>query len=148
MVHPDPDLASGYVITEKDKYKVCPEKADAIGDKSLLGKLQSGETHTLEDGTVLRPEDIYGKEKRLGRKVVILGDTSDPSGIAEIGIGPDLLVHEATYAAGLQHMAKKRGHSTARMAGEFARGIGAKTLAITHFSNRYKMNEASPEVSL
>ena len=39
---------AGYVFTEKDKAKVCPEKATALGDPKLVGMLQAGETLTLE----------------------------------------------------------------------------------------------------
>lgn len=52
-------------------------------------------------------------------------------------MGADLLAHEATFAAGMESKAHKAQHSTAPMAGAFARQIQANALVLTHFSNRY-----------
>jgi ribonuclease Z len=116
---------------------------------SLLGKLQAGETVVLQDGTVLEPPP-----RRPGRKVVILGDTYDPSPIVSLAQGADVLIHEATnaYLPGIdpatrsadesaefvEARTKSRGHSTPQMAGKFARQIGAKRLVLNHFSARYR----------
>jgi len=85
------------------------------------------------------------------RRVVILGDTSDPSAIRQLAQNADVLVHESTlasvapigeknlhkYARNLVHeTAVKRGHSTAEMAGQFAKSINARILALNHFSAR------------
>jgi ribonuclease Z len=86
------------------------------------------------------------------RKIVILGDTSDPSAIIPLCISPppSLLVHEATDAyipRTIQPHAKRtaqdilrktleRGHSTPAMAGEFALKVGAKMLVLNHISGR------------
>ena len=56
---------------------------------------------------------------------------------AEVGRGADLLSHEATFSQNMAHKAHKAQHSTAEMAGRFARQIGASTLILTHFSSRY-----------
>ncbi|KAF8486690.1 hypothetical protein JB92DRAFT_2759501, partial [Gautieria morchelliformis] len=86
------------------------------------------------------------------RKVVILGDTSDPSEIIPFARGASLLVHEATNAwlppglgkrsnptspAEVREKAISRGHSTPDMAGEFANTIGAQRLFLNHFSAKF-----------
>ena len=46
-------------------------------------------------------------------------------------------------------MVRESGHSTARMAGQFAKECGAKRLALTHISSRYPANSKrfdSPEM--
>ena len=53
------------------------------------------------------------------------------------GMGADLVSHEATFSAGMEKKAHVAQHSTAPMAGAFARKIRAKALVLTHFSNRY-----------
>lgn len=115
---------------------------------SLLGQLQVGETVILADKTVLEPPP-----RRPGRKVVILGDTYDPSPIVPLSDGADILIHEATNAylpgvdpdtkadeseAFVEARTKSRGHSTPQMAGAFARRIKAKKLVLNHFSARYR----------
>ncbi|PRP84536.1 hypothetical protein PROFUN_05871 [Planoprotostelium fungivorum] len=117
---------------------------------SLLGKLQKNEKITLPDGTVLEPPGL-----REGRKVVILGDTHDPSAIAPLSHGATVLVHEATNAylpesdSAAQSMTREehqewtmsRGHSTPEMAGAFAASIGANALVMNHFSARYRADD-------
>lgn len=96
----------------------------------------------LKDGTVIQPQP----DDDPARKIVILGDTSDPSAIAPLAQDASLLVHEATYAffplrtlqtgnIGLESVretAKLRGHSTADMAGKFAKEIKARMLVLNH----------------
>ncbi|KAI8853824.1 beta-lactamase-like protein [Chytridium lagenaria] len=105
IVHTVPTV--GYVIEEspvKGRLRVeiatpiLQRNKQALGLKnplSLLSKLKAGETLTMPDGT---PD-------RKGRCVVILGDTSDPSGMEAVvtpvemgGGGCDVIVHEATNA--------------------------------------------------
>jgi ribonuclease Z len=114
---------------------------------SVLRQLQAGETVELSDGTVL-----HGPERRPGRKLTILGDTYDPSPIAKLALGSDLLIHEATNAhlpgvdpgtkdddtfESVQARTMSRGHSTPQMAGLFGKAVAAQKLALNHFSARY-----------
>ena len=82
---------------------------------------------------------------RPGRKLVVLGDTCNPSYIEPFGKEADLLVHEATFSTGQSDKSYRAKHSTATMAGNFARRIRANTLIITHFSGRYDVASAPSE---
>lgn len=79
---------------------------------------------------------------KLGRRVLLLGDTVDSRGIAPVAVGADLIAHEATFAAGMEGKAVLAQHSTAWMAGQFAWAIQAKGLVLTHFSARYEGSAA------
>ncbi|CAE6491150.1 unnamed protein product [Rhizoctonia solani] len=124
---------------------------DVRHPRALLGQLlQTREPIVLPDGTVINPPPL----SIPGRKLVILGDTCDPWGMKEMSLGASLLVHEATNAYiplevdpqgpgkresedSIKERAMQRGHSTPRMAGEFARAIGAKRLVLNHFSSKF-----------
>lgn len=94
-----------------------------------------------------------------GRKVVVLGDTYDASGCHSLATGADLVVHESTNAylptlddsqaegkrregvlisrETVRATAREHGHSTPEVAGDFARVVGAKALALNHLSVKY-----------
>ena len=70
--------------------------------------------------------------------MVILGDTCNSDALAQAAYGADLGSHEATFAKGMEDKAEIAQHSTALMAGQFARKINARQLVLTHFSPRYQ----------
>lgn len=106
--------------------------------------------------TVRRPDPCLGFVIRESvspfRKIVILGDTYDPSDIIPLCTDPppSLLIHEATDAHISQDIDPKakrpfelvrektlaRGHSMPAMAGTFARQIGAEKLVLNHIGGR------------
>ena len=61
---------------------------------------------------------------------------------AGIARGADLVSHEATFTKHMERKAWKSQHSTAAMAGDFARRIEASLLVLTHFSSRYSQISA------
>ncbi|KAF7777465.1 hypothetical protein Agabi119p4_3537 [Agaricus bisporus var. burnettii] len=90
------------------------------------------------------------------RKVVILGDTCDPSPIIPLCSNPrpSLLIHEATDSTispetdDAGRLSKRqlpdvmkttlaRGHSTTSMAGEFAKLVNAQMLVLNHIGSRF-----------
>jgi ribonuclease Z len=147
LVHRVPCL--GYVLGEDPRPgRFHPERAVALGlpDGPLYRQLQLGETVLLADGREISPEAVCDPP-RPGRKVVLLGDTSDASAIIPAGLGCDLLVCEATYDGSRQAKAVTWGHSTTLMTGELAARIRAKTLIITHFSSRYTDTAKSQTVA-
>ncbi|KZT66032.1 Metallo-hydrolase/oxidoreductase [Daedalea quercina L-15889] len=118
---------------------------------SVMKQLQQGMSVELADGTVL-----FGPPRRPGRKLAILGDTCDPSPIADLAADADLLVHEATNAhlpgidpntkpedsnESVEARTRSRGHSTPQMAGAFGKRTRAKKLLLNHFSARYAGND-------
>ncbi|GAQ82807.1 hypothetical protein KFL_001250030 [Klebsormidium nitens] len=131
----------GYVVEETYERKVDPLRARGWGLEPgpMFAKLERGETVRLPNGTVVRPDDVL--EAPTQRKVCILGDTCDSSNLATVAQNADVLVHEATFENKYEDKALVSTHSTAGMAGAFARDIGAKLLILTHFSKRYESLE-------
>ncbi|XP_066458590.1 zinc phosphodiesterase ELAC protein 1 isoform X2 [Eleutherodactylus coqui] len=132
----------GFVITEKDrpgKLNISKLQELGIPPGPLYGKLKFGFAVTLENGQTISPSDVLG-DPVPGRKVCILGDCSGvvASGTATLCQGADLLVHEATLDDTQMEKARDHGHSTPKMAAEFANLCRAKRLVLTHFSQRYK----------
>lgn len=133
----------GYRLTERDRpgrlmAEVLKEKGLSSGP--LFGKLKRGEPVELPSGEVVRPED-YTDGFWPGRIITVLGDTSPCSEVVELARGADVLVHEATFAAGLEAKAHEFGHSTTTEAAEAAHRAGASKLVMTHFSGRYANDE-------
>jgi ribonuclease Z len=143
----------GYVVLEAavpgkiDPKQYIPHLKRTGTPMSVMRRLQQGEAVELSDGTILR-----GPPKRPGRKIAILGDTYDPSPIAELAMHADLLIHEATNAhlpgidpetkasdtySIVEERSKSRGHSTPQMAALFAARVNARKLVLNHFSSRY-----------
>ncbi|XP_066993348.1 zinc phosphodiesterase ELAC protein 1 [Anabrus simplex] len=137
----------GYVIKEKDQ----PGKLDIelllqLGTTPgpLYSKLKKGETVTFPNGVTVEPSQVLGPNKP-GRKVTVLGDTFDPSRIAELARNSDVLIHEATVEDALMEKAIETGHSTPSMAAKFALSIGVKLLVLNHVSQRYKSLESDDD---
>lgn len=156
----------GYVVEECSKPgRLKPELIKPIVEKNFNGlkemgyrlpmkvlatikSLPKGDSFTFPDGTIVKQEDVV-EEERIGRKIVICGDTSNSRSLENVGKNADILVHEATNTYLPQfdkdtsllettQDAKSHGHSTPYMAGAFARRIQAKKLILNHFSSRYK----------
>eukprot|EP00192_Tetraselmis_astigmatica_P003287 CAMPEP_0117666794 /NCGR_PEP_ID=MMETSP0804-20121206/10580_1 /TAXON_ID=1074897 /ORGANISM="Tetraselmis astigmatica, Strain CCMP880" /LENGTH=597 /DNA_ID=CAMNT_0005474391 /DNA_START=22 /DNA_END=1815 /DNA_ORIENTATION=- len=110
--------------------------------------IQEANASVSVDSSLLSKHGISEDPKNFeafvpGRKVVILGDTCDSTSIAALAKGADMVSHEATFSDGMEHKAMIAGHSTSRMAGEFARSINARQLFLTHFSARFQTSNAS-----
>jgi len=101
------------------------------------------------DGDNLVASQFRG-EPRLGRSIMISGDTSHgPTGfqIEMLPSPPDFLLHEATFLAENQGKATQYNHSTAADAGRHATSCKAGVLGLTHYSSRidrtsYSVSEA------
>jgi ribonuclease Z len=129
----------GYVLVEADrKGRFDRERAEELGVPvgPAFSKLHRGEAVELDDGTVVRPEQVVGRP-RPGRTLVYTGDTRPTRQTREVAAGADLLIHDATFGEDRADRAVDTGHSTAREAGELAAEAGAKRLALMHLSSRY-----------
>ncbi|KAF9451213.1 hypothetical protein P691DRAFT_699774 [Macrolepiota fuliginosa MF-IS2] len=115
---------------------------------------------SVNAGSILHREPCIGyvfeEMTSPRRKVVILGDTYDPSSIIPLcsDPSPTLLVHEATDSilspdtdnngrlskrslTSVMKTTLARGHSTPVMAGEFAKRVNAQKLVLNHIGSRF-----------
>ena len=132
----------GYALVEDDrKGRFDREYAEELGVPvgPKFQRLHAGEDVELEDGTVVRSEDVVG-ETRPGRTLVYTGDTRPTDRTVEVAADADLLIHDSTFAADNAGRAGQTGHSTAARAAEIAEEAGAKRLALVHISSRYAGN--------
>lgn len=133
---------TGAIVTPAD-VAVIDGPAGGGGDLPAAEELTSRSTAAHQDDpTLLAEEEETSFEIDSGvspaRTVVLLGDTCDSSAVAKAAHGADLLLHEATFTDSLKEKAATAMHSTARMAGAFARSVEARKLVLTHFSSRYE----------
>jgi ribonuclease Z len=103
---------------------------------SYFKDLKNGIDVTLEDGRLIRSKDVTG-DATQGRKLVIVGDTCDATGIVKASMNCDLLIHEATLDNCRETTAVQRGHSTPSMAVEMAKLCNAKRLALNHIGSQF-----------
>jgi ribonuclease Z len=76
-------------------------------------------------------------EPRPGQSVAVVMDTRRCPAAVELARGVDLLLIESTYLASEAAEAEERGHLTAGAAAEIAREAGARSLVLSHFSQRH-----------
>ena len=133
----------GYLFLEKEpglnveKFKIAKYNLSI----AQITAAKRGEDVTLEDGTVLRNEELTYRPYRA-RSYAYLSDTNFSAKAANLCRGVDLMYHEATYAAAEQRSAKDRGHSTTKDAAKAALKAEAKRLIIGHYSARIKDEES------
>lgn len=143
--HRGPDCF-GYAFVEKARRPFLAEKADALGvpHGPMRRELVEGKTVTLEDGTVVGPEDVLGEEM-AGTKLVHVGDTGRIDNLVEVCRGADTLVIEATYLQEEVEMAREFAHLTATDAATLAKEAGVGQLILTHLSRRYRERDVHKE---
>jgi ribonuclease Z len=130
-----PVEAFGYRLTEPDYRTIRPEALAEFGlHGPLVGRLQregeidwQGRTVTLDEVSTLR----------RGQSFAFVMDTRLCPGARELAAGVDMLVIEATFVEADARLAAEHGHLTAGQAARIAAEAGARTLVLTHFSQRY-----------
>ena len=129
----------GFVFREDDQPgRFDVERARELGVPSgpLFGKLQRGESITLDNGDVVEPTAVLGPARR-GRSVAYISDTRPSDNVVEAVRGVDVLIHEATYLHELAEQAGDRGHSTVQQAAEIAARAEVGRLILTHVSPKF-----------
>ena len=129
----------GYALIENDrKGRFDREKAESLGVPvgPLFSRLHSGESVELDDGTLVRPEEVVGPP-RPGRKLIYTGDTRKSTAVSTVASNADVLIHDATFASDHRKRAKKTAHTTAREAALVATEAAVRHLVLTHISSRY-----------
>ncbi|MFF7457279.1 ribonuclease Z [Kitasatospora sp. NPDC008115] len=125
----------GYRLREPDGRRLVPERLASLGIGGPdVGRLQR--TGAIEaDGRRVTLEEV--SEPRPGQRFAFVMDTRLCEGVHELAEGADLLVVEATFTDADARLAEEHGHLTAGQAGKVAAEAGARTLVLTHFSQRY-----------
>jgi ribonuclease Z len=134
------------LIEDERRGRFNPDLARALGipEGPLWGRIHRGESVTLDDGRVVASSELVG-ETRVGRRVVITGDTRPCVATIEAAQGADLLIHESTFGDEEAQRALETGHSTAREAAEVARMANVRRLVLTHVSARYTRDTSDLE---
>jgi ribonuclease Z len=145
VVHRGPGCF-GYVFEEKSRRPFLAERAMALGVPMgpERGRLVRGESLTLADGTIVRPDDVLGAEQP-GAHLVFVGDAGTTRNLCQAAYRADAFVIEATYLDRERDLARDFGHLTARQAAELAREAEVSTLILTHLSRRYYEREVLAE---
>jgi ribonuclease Z len=107
-----------------------------IPEGPLFSKLQKGQAITLPNGKKITPAMVLGPSRK-GRTIVISGDTKPCEQMVSFSKNADLLIHEGTFDAQLQGIAKDYGHTTAAQAAMIAKRAGVEKLFLVHISPRY-----------
>lgn len=104
---------------------------------SMMNRLKAGEDFIKDDGTVI-PNHILTTPPTEPWSYAHISDTAYMPELAGKIEGVDLLFHETTYCEEDAHLARQRGHSTAKEAAMVARDAHAGHLLTGHYSSRYK----------
>ncbi|MBL1075951.1 ribonuclease Z [Nocardia sp. 2] len=131
-----PVEAFGYRISEPDGRRIVPERLRELGISGPAVGLLQRAGHIEIDGRSIALEQV--SEPRPGQSFAFIMDTRLCDGVHELAQGVDMLVIEATFTDADEHLAKEFGHLTARQAAAVAARAGARTLVLTHFSQRYR----------
>ncbi|OLN23297.1 ribonuclease Z [Domibacillus antri] len=129
----------GYRFAEKEKpgeLLVDRLREDNIPPGPVYKKIKEGQPVVLSDGRIIDP-GRYTNDPQPGKIVTVLGDTRQCEMAVQLASNADLLVHEATFNAENEKMARDYFHSTTKQAAETAMRAGAKALCLTHISSRY-----------
>lgn len=135
----------GYVFRDKERpgeFSVENAKALNVPMGPMWGMLQKGLQVTLEDGTIVKPEQVMGP-KRQGISFGYITDTQYLSYISNHVKNCDLLLCEGMFTKDLSQDAFEKKHMTSTQSAMIARDAQVKQLGLIHYSPRYTKKELS-----
>jgi len=137
----------GYRIAEPDTVSMLPDALAALGIGGPdVGRLKREGALAIDGRQVTLPEVSVA---RRGASFAFVMDTRFCANAVALARGVDTLVCESTFLSSEAAQAEAYGHMTAAQAARVARDAGARTLILTHFSQRYPdtaafVREAAP----
>lgn len=128
-----PEINGSYIPV--DCYDMIHGKVNPLGKKlfddlGITNCMSVPVAHCLRSYAVVIDGTSFGK-------VAYSGDCRPSTRFADVGFGADLLIHEATFENGMEEDAVMKRHSTVGEAMCVASKMNAKSLVLTHFSQRY-----------
>ncbi|MBW2040216.1 MAG: ribonuclease Z [Deltaproteobacteria bacterium] len=133
----------GYRLEEHSRPgKFRPGAARALGVPlgPLWGKLQKGEHVTLEDGTLISPDQVLGRP-RPGRHVCYAVDTRPNKALYRLCQDADLAFLDGMFLPKHRAEAEAKGHMTVDEAARVASRAGVRQVVLVHISPRYRDDE-------
>ncbi|GAA1569865.1 ribonuclease Z [Actinomadura kijaniata] len=135
-----PVEAYGYRLAEPDGVTMLPRELAARGVRGpLVRRLQVEGRVTAPDGRTVTLAEC--SVRRPGQKVAFVMDTRLCDGVYALADGVDMLVIESTFLDEDAALARDYGHLTAGQAGKVAAECGVRLLVLTHFSERYRVED-------
>lgn len=130
----------GYRVAEPDGRRMLPDRLAAAGVAGAdIARVQK-EGRVLVGGRTVALDDV--SVERKGQAFAFVMDTRVCPGAFELAAGADLLVAESTFQDDDEALAHEYAHLTARQAGRIAAESGVRELVLTHFSQRYRYEDA------
>jgi ribonuclease Z len=129
----------GFVFEEKERRgHFLEEKAKFLGIHGRLFSEIEQKGNVIIKGKKITLEEVTGP-RRPGKKIVFSSDTLPCKRVIREAQNCDILVHEGTYITDEDRHGTY--HTTVREACDIALKAGARTLVLTHISQRYEDDE-------
>ena len=128
-----PEIKQSYIFV--DCYDMIHGRGNPLGQR-LYDTLGITNCMSIPVAHCQRSYAVVIDGTSFGR-VAYSGDCRPSNRFADVGYGSDLLIHEATFENGMEEDAVLKRHSTVGEAMDVASKMNAKSLVLTHFSQRY-----------
>ncbi len=135
MSHGIPTFGYAFILKDKTRLDKKKIKKLKLPNSPLLGQLQAGRD-IIHNNKKIKARDITYYEK--GKKVTIILDTEMNTNAISLAKDSDILITESTFASEEETRAKEYKHLTAKQAATIAKKAKAKSLILTHISQRYE----------